>query len=264
MQHTPQSGQNQQNRQQGQSFQKPPFGQQNQQQKGAPFQNQQHRPGQQPPMQKPSPWAAPAQPPKVMMPIAPVSQSSCSSGRMFLLGIIVGMAVVWVWGDMHRNKTGAEGAAIEQNGSDLFAVTGAKGSAAKNVKSTTTASGTSVVGTDAVNAPTGVPSESKIEMADMQPAGMTVAVDGIVTAEPIWAVVYETNEDGTAGRVLGAARFTPEQVSGTIELLRTTLPNLHYFVGLVADSADRTYVYGQNAPLLGADGNQVGASFSAQ
>ena len=262
MQNTQQSGQNQQNRQQGQNFQKP-FGQQNQQQKGAPFQSQQNRPVQNPAVNKPSPWAAPAQPPKVMTPIVPASQSSCNSGRMFLLGIIIGMAVVWVWGDMHRNKTGAEGASIEQNGTDLFAGAGIKGSVAKNAKGTTTASAV-VADADTASAPEGVQSQSKIEMADMQPAGATVAVDGIVTADPIWAVVYEVNDDGTTGRALGAARFTPDQVSGTIELLRSTLPRLHYFVGLVADSADHAYTYGQNAPLVGTDGNQSGAPFTAQ
>ena len=264
MQHTPQSGQsgqNQQNRPQGQHFQKP-FGQQNQQQKGAPFQNQQNRPGQQP-ISKPSPWAAPAQPPKVMTPIVSAPQASCSSGRMFLLGIIIGMAIVWVWGDMHRNKA-ASGVAIEQ-GSDAFATTGIKSSTVKNTKAATVAvADTDAAGTkDATEGVSGVPSQNAIQLADSQLAGAVVAVDGIAAAEPMWAVVYEYT-DGAMGRVLGAARFTPDQTSGSVELMRSTLPKLHYFVGLVADTADHTYNIHVNAPLVDKDGKQIGAAFTAE
>ncbi len=242
----PQQGNNQQNRPQGQN------GNMNNQQKaqfGQPYpssqknsQNQQNKPN--------APWVAHQPAPKVQMPVASPVASGCNSGRMFIIGLIIGVAIVWVWGDGHKSS--------QQSSKST-----PKTQASADIKGLT-AGGTDTIASAASNATSATPVQSKstITLAISQPAGSKIKVDNIETNDAVWAVVYEYN-NGTFGRVLGASRFSPDRTGGDIELQRATLPNLQYFVGLVAD-VDHDYKVGINPSLVGVDGKQIGSVVMAQ
>ena len=247
--------QNNQNRQQGQNPQKAQFGQ------PYPSSNKNSQSANGQPNKPVAPWVSNNQAPKTPVTFAPASSvphvSTCNSGRMFIMGVIIGMVIIWVWGDARKSPqaeneqaTPKEELGIPSVGvSDIIKDTAVVSSVVKPTKS--------VVAIEPVS------SNSTITLSAIQPAGSIVAIDNISSKDSVWAVVYEYN-DNTFGRVLGAARFFPNHTSGTIELGRATLPNLQYFVGLVADVESHSYTAGKNAPLIGADGKRVGSVFIAK
>lgn len=102
-----------------------------------------------------------------------------------------------------------------------------------------------------------------LTVPDEQEVGTSVEVTNLETSYSLWAVVYQ-NEGGVPGRVLGAARFFPGRSEGHIELLRMTLPNLTYFVGLAEDTPSHSFSVHSNLPIRGEDGKQVMVLFTAR
>jgi len=184
-----------------------------------------------------------------------VQRSPMRPRTMFIMGIIVGALITWIWFD---TRPSAQNTA--QEGSGYLAIdktSGAKGAAI---------SGTPAANADASTssgAALGEKTNDTISVPTPQNAGTSVAVSSISAEGAVWAVVYE-DINGKVGNALGAARFTPPYAGGSIELLRSTLPNLTYFVGLTADTPDHTFSIKTNAPILGQDGNQVMTQFAAQ
>jgi hypothetical protein len=96
-----------------------------------------------------------------------------------------------------------------------------------------------------------------------QPAGLSVAVSGISVSKPTWVAVYESRS-GEPGNALGAKLFFPGEASGSVTLLKATLPGETYFVGLQSDDGDRAYSRRGDAALLDGSGEATVAHFVAQ
>lgn len=172
----------------------------------------------------------------------------------FIAGIIIGFLLGWSW-------FGAKGSTPANNGAtDTSTPSVNDGSAAAAPGSDTTGS-SSAAGTVEQGSLT---SSASVTVPSPQDAGMTVEVSSIAADAPVWAVVYEDN-NGKPGNALGAARFPVGKTSGSIELLRTTLPNLTYFVGLTGDSADQhTFSTKGNTPLVDDSGNRILTQFTVK
>ena len=190
----------------------------------------------------------------------PVVVKKSNSGRnvtiAFIIGVIVGALLMWAWQDT-RQATPSNTASSGTNSSNTLAVTGATDTTSGS------ASGAVAMNSNTPSASDGQQSTDTITVVSPQPAGTVVTVGNISATDDVWAVVYEY-QNGMMGRALGAARFTTDRRSGTIELMRATLPNLTYAVALTADSPDHSFTLHQNAPLLGADGKQIMTQFTAQ
>ena len=96
-----------------------------------------------------------------------------------------------------------------------------------------------------------------------QPAGSSVLVQMAVFAEPGWVAIHE-ERDGGLGNTLGAGWFPAGQNSGTIELLRGTVPGGTYYAVLHKDDGDRQYNYKIDAPLTDPEGNALMMKFVAE
>ncbi|HEY4511188.1 MAG TPA: hypothetical protein VJG29_02335 [Candidatus Paceibacterota bacterium] len=93
-----------------------------------------------------------------------------------------------------------------------------------------------------------------------QQDGFVVAVSRVAVDEPTWVVIYEDN-GGQPGNALGAARFTSERTSGTVNLLRGTLPQSSYYGVLHADDGDRIFSLERDFPLRDEKGNPLMVHF---
>lgn len=226
-------------------------------------------------------WAQPQKQQGNNKPAQPSLPAAKSSGMnastklalAFILGLILGWLVTWSWFDLRAPKT-TGGSATNANSSATTAGTQGSGANALTITGTgatptsvstgssktvsSASAGTAVAGMGA-----GVKTNDTISVPSPQQAGTTVTVSNLSASTPVWAVVYEDN-NGTVGRALGAHLVPKGQTSTTVTLLRTTLPNLSYYVGLVADTSSHTFSLHVNQPILGADGKQVMASFTAE
>ncbi|MDE2213197.1 MAG: hypothetical protein KGJ34_01540 [Patescibacteria group bacterium] len=191
-------------------------------------------------------------PPRATPPVAPVGTSS--SGRavfIFLAGLIIGGLLTWSWFDLRSPSTPASaGTSSSSITSNLSA---SSSSTSVPPQGTSTSSGT----------PAGIVTSDSFTVPSPQAAGTLVTISDLSANDTVWAVVYEDN-NGVPGRALGAARLTTAQTNGTIELLRATLPNLNYFVGLTADTPEHTFQIQTNAPILNQSGQRILVEFQAQ
>jgi hypothetical protein len=98
-----------------------------------------------------------------------------------------------------------------------------------------------------------------------QTAGFDVAVSRVVVSQPTWVVVYEDHA-GVPGNALGAELFLPQSgnaaQSGTVELLRGTLPGLTYLAGEALDDGDKVFSLESDKPVRDAQGNPVLVEFT--
>jgi hypothetical protein len=98
-----------------------------------------------------------------------------------------------------------------------------------------------------------------------QAAGFAVAVSRVVVSQPTWVVVYEDHA-GVPGNALGAELFLPQSgnaaQSGTVELLRGTLPGLTYLAGEALDDGDKIFSLNSDKPVRDAQGNPVLIEFT--
>jgi len=165
------------------------------------------------PAQKPAPVQAPVKTQAPAASPAAVSSSAKYVG-MIVIGVIAGVIIAWSWTAL-RSPAGE----------------------------TATEQGQNATGTDlGVNTAT-VPalgSNPALTILSPQPAGMSVAVTKAIVSSPTWIVVYES-KDGTPGNALGAALFFPEGQTGTVELLRATMPGRTYLAVQQVDNGDRKF-----------------------
>ncbi len=173
---------------------------------------------------------------------------------MFIIGLIVGCLVTWVWIGMRASKSetpASGGSPSLSTGSTTAAGTSSSSAGGAQTGVASSGIGSTAASNDTITVPT------------PQNAGTSVEVSSISASDTVWAVVYE-DINGSVGNALGAARFTTARTSGSIELIRTTLPNLTYFVGLTEDTPDHTFSIKTNKPILDANGNQIMTQFAAQ
>jgi hypothetical protein len=87
----------------------------------------------------------------------------------------------------------------------------------------------------------------------------------VVVSQPTWVVIYEDHA-GVPGNALGAALFLPQSgnaaQSGTVELLRGTLPGQTYFAGEALDDGDKVFSLASDKPVRDAQGNPVLVEFT--
>lgn len=162
----------------------------------------------------------------------------------FIGGLILGGFAGWIW----------FGAQPKDTGGDANANTMEEGTAMEGVGGADTST---VGGGDSMI------SSGGLLVASPQPSGMQVAVTNVSLAEPTWLVVYESR-GGLPGNALGAAMFFPTTKSGTIDLLRGTLPGQTYFVGQSLDDGDHIFSLQSDKPVRDAEGNPVWVTFQTQ
>ncbi len=169
------------------------------------------------PSSSPAPVQKPAQTPlKVSVSAntpATVTWSSAWYVGMVVIGVIAGVIIAWGW------------VALRSPANE-----------------TATATATTTVNDLGVNTTT-VPTlgfDPALTVMSPQSAGMSVAIAKVVVSSPTWVVIYE-NKEGKPGNALGAALFFPESQSGTVELLRSTLPGKTYLVAKQVDNGDRKF-----------------------
>jgi hypothetical protein len=94
-----------------------------------------------------------------------------------------------------------------------------------------------------------------------QVAGNSVAIEKIaLTATTSWIVIH-ADKDGVPGQILGAARFRPENTSGSVELVvRNTEPGMTYYAMVHTDDGDDLFSYKTDVPAL-VDGKEVMVMF---
>ncbi len=202
-------------------------------------------------------WSQPAVPsavPKAAAPVASPAPKSTSKVAaqtshtgtyvgIFVGGLIVGALIGWALTGSHPSGTASTTATSTTSTSTTGSTTGTP-------QNTTTIIGS---GTITVTSP--------------QTAGFAVAVSNVQVSQPTWVVVYE-DRAGSMGNALGAALFLPQSgnnvQSGTVQLLRATLPGQNYFAGEAVDDGDKVFSLDADKPARDAQGNVALTQFSAK
>ncbi len=198
--------------------------------------------------------------PVAAAPVAPTSNTGMYVG-IFVAGLIVGAAVGW-------SLTSSSGSSKTADTSDTAATaTSTMLMASSTPTSTDSTTTTSTTNTPAVTSDsdtqTGSMSNDAITVAPSQVAGFNVAVSKINVTQPTWLVVYE-DHNGTPGNAIGAGLFFAGATSGTIELLRATLPGQTYLVGQSLDDGDKVFSLTTDKPVRDAEGNPLFTTFTAK
>ena len=192
--------------------------------------------------------AAPATPVKS----ANVSASADSSNMgtyigIFVAGLIIGALVGW------GITSGKSGSTATVATSTSMATSSGNSAAAANSGS----------GTIDLSGATAGP--NSVTLAAQQQAGFAVAVSKVIVTQPTWLVVYE-DHNGVPGNAIGAGLFFSASIggntSGTIQLLRATLPGQSYFVGQSLDDGDKIFSLQNDKPVRDAQGNPLLTQFT--
>ncbi len=157
---------------------------------------------------------------------------------IFVAGVIIGALIGWgITGSRTVDTTG--------------------NTATNTATSTDTTSGVDLTGSTV-----GANGKSVI-LASTQTAGFAVAISKAMVTQPTWVVVYE-DRSGAPGNAIGAGLFFPGSPSGTIELLRATLPGKSYFVGQSVDNGDKVFSLESDTAVRDGSGNPLYTQFTAQ
>jgi len=197
---------------------------------------------------------APAAKPAAVHTPAPAAAPSNAGTYVgiFVAGVVVGALIGWGFTSSNGGTSTTASSTVETASSTS--------TGASNTQTST--SGSSQSG--AVNlAGSSVGSSGAIALAPTESAGFAVAVTKISVSQPTWLVVYEDN-NGTPGNAIGAGLFFPESTSGTIELLRATLPGKSYFVGQSLDDGDKIFSTQNDKPIRDSKGNPLFTEFVAK
>ena len=90
-----------------------------------------------------------------------------------------------------------------------------------------------------------------------QAAGKSVLVDSVTVPPPgVWVAVEEVNQDGSLGKVLGAAKVGGPRSNVEVSLLRSTNAGMKYAVVLYRDDGDGTFELGQDSVYVDFDTGQ--------
>jgi|GEM_PF-1216239 len=170
---------------------------------------------------------------------------------IFVGGVIIGAFIGWAIAGSH-NGGGA--------------VTSTASSTALTVVSTASTTSNTAGAASTINlSGSTVASSGAFVVGSPQAAGFAVAVSQVVVSQPTWVVVYEDHA-GVPGNALGAELFLPQSgnnsQSGTVELLRGTLPGQTYFAGEALDDGDKIFSLAGDKPVRDAQGNPVLVEFT--
>ncbi len=139
---------------------------------------------------------------------------------VFSAGLVVGVLVTWGFSTAQERRTVA----------------------GQNTANTTQTAGVVLA--------EGGTAQASFEVAALQAAGKKIQIARAVVTKPTWVVVYEAGSGGAPGRALGASLFTPTKTSGTVTLLRTTVPGKTYLVGQVVDNGNGTFSLSTDKPVM--------------
>ena len=159
---------------------------------------------------------------------APDTSNKSTLVVVFIVGLAVGLLALWGW----------------------FAFSGGDSIPAEDATGKTISDSVSVVA-------------GELAIPPLQDAGLTVSVTAAIVASPTWIVVYESR-NGVPGNALGAALFTPERTTGSVNLLRGTISGQTYFVGQQRDNGDRVFSLENDAVALDEGGNPILVQFQTR
>ena len=180
---------------------------------------------------------------------AQAAQAASNTGTyvgIFVAGLIIGALIGWgITSSGTGNTSGASSTAS---------------TSAMTATSTASATGSNVN----LNGSTiGSGSTGSITLAATEPAGFAVTITNMSVSQPTWLVVYE-DHNGSAGNAIGAGLFFAGQNSGTVQLLRATLPGQSYLVGQAIDNGDKTFSLATDKPVQNANGTPLYTEFTAK
>lgn len=107
----------------------------------------------------------------------------------------------------------------------------------------------------AISAPVSLAAAFEIRVNNQLP-GESVTLASLKLSKSIWIAIRE-DEKGSPGRILGARFFTPEDLSGTVPLLRGTTAGNSYYVFVYEDDGDREFDFKKDLPLFDPFGNMI-------
>ncbi len=94
-----------------------------------------------------------------------------------------------------------------------------------------------------------------------QTSGLRVMVDAVIFEKDGWVAIYE-DSGGAPGNILGAQRFTEgEHKNGSVDLLRSTMPETYYYAILHNEDGDRAFNMRIDTPIIGIDGKRIMSMF---
>ena len=156
-----------------------------------------------------------------------------------LIGFVIGAGAVLVWNVSQPDSLTTESGLNEQK------------SPADSQGGNAVADGVNV--SDVVPDPVRISGVTDRVDADDQPAGSSAQVSVVVLAEAGWVAIQE-DVNGELGNVLGAAWFPAGTASGSVELLRDTVPGNVYHVVLYHDNGNKEFELGVDEKLVDASG----------
>jgi hypothetical protein len=165
--------------------------------------------------------------------------TSNKNTSLIIAGIILVLVIGAGWwlftGGADTNMDTETPTTTEQNGSDTD--TGATGTP----EGGTSTGGTSASGTT----PTTTPAAGEAVAVADQAAGATVAIDSMSLTGSSWVAVRDERS------ILGASRFEAGATSGTVRLIRGTVPGATYQVVIYRDNGDGAFDFKIDALVSG-------------
>jgi hypothetical protein len=186
--------------------------------------------------------ATPAVSAKTNTPVAASTSNTGTYVGIFVAGLIIGALIGWGITSSGTNNTSTVATSTAMTATS------------------TSATGTTV---DVNGSTIGSTNNTSVTLAPTEPAGFAVMVTNMTVSQPTWLVVYE-DHNGTAGNAIGAGLFFPGQNSGTVQLLRATLPGQSYLVGQAIDNGDKTFSLADDKQVQSADGTPLYTEFTAK
>ena len=179
-----------------------------------------------------------------------------SGNQKFIIGLIIGLVVGWGGTLFSFDKSGKMVSSKESKDSlkdateEISDTLNSNDGSASQIGYNKKAEAVIVSGTNA------------IEVND-QRAGDKVEITMATLSKAGWVVVHE-DDNGAAGKVLGARRYEPGIYLAEVELLRSTESGKIYYAMLHIDDGDKEFNLGKDAPMKGEDGVVVMDSFKAE
>lgn len=175
---------------------------------------------------------------------APTPQRTGVYAGILAAGVLVGIMLTWGWSSWRA--TPAISTATTTESALRESVNIANGIASGAAVSPAIAAG----------------ADPALSIMSPQPAGKSIKVDKAIVSSPTWIVVYD-NKDGKPGNALGASLFFPEKQSGTVTLLRSTMPGKSYLAVKQVDNGDRKFSL-RGDPYLSEGGVVQWVTFEAR
>ncbi len=93
-----------------------------------------------------------------------------------------------------------------------------------------------------------------------QKAGNRVIVESISVKDPSWVVITE-DDNGSPAWILGAQKFFPGTVTGSVGVLRDTVPGRRYHAIIYNDNGDNKFDFKVDGPITDNDSKSIESIF---